>query len=383
MHSRILKFCILAFLFLTLIFSPLSIKAEDKTENKIPVYLFFGNGCSHCAKVLPFVEKLSTDYPELIIYGFEIYQNKDNALKLLEFYKKYDIPAQHQGVPIIFLPDKYLMGAQQIPEKLEIEFKRIVATYKIIGPKPMPQEKKSALQEKKSEKKPEALPLKSLSIIAITTAALADSINPCAIAVLIILLSALMIVNNKKRALLGGLAFISSIYIAYFLFGLGILKAIQVVNIDARIIYKIVGVLAILIGLANLKDVVWYGKAFVMEIPQNWRPTLQALLKKVSSPLGAFLIGFVVVLFELPCTGGPYLFVLGLLYHHKTYSTIVPWLVYYNIFFVLPLIILAFLIYFGHSSLGRAEQWKNKNIRLLHLITGLIMLGLGIWVLFY
>ena len=180
---------------------------------------------------------------------------------------------------------------------------------------------------------------------------------------------------------MGGLAFIASIYISYFLFGLGILKAIQALQINTKIIYGIVGIIAILIGLANLKDFFWYGKGFVMEIPRKWRPMLQAMLRKITSPLGAFFIGFVVVLFELPCTGGPYFFALGLLSQFESYSVIIPYLAYYNLFFVLPLLIIAALIYFGQSTLEKATEWKEKNIRLLHLATGLIMLALGLWVL--
>lgn len=364
---KIAKFLFFSFIFLTFALMPGLLNAKEK----IPVYYFFGDGCSHCAKTTPVLEKLSEKYPEIIIYGKEIYKDKSNALELLDFYKKFEVPSHEQGIPILFLPDKYLMGSEQIPNETEREFKRIIKTHSEITPVPERSDEKSA-------------PSATLSIFAITAAALADSINPCAIAVLIILLTALMMANNKRRAILGALAFISSIYISYFLFGLGLTKVIQSVGLDPRIIYKIVGVVAVLIGLANLKDFFCYGGGgFVMEIPRRWRPTLQALLKKITSPLGAFLIGFVVTLFELPCTGGPYFFVLGLLSQHTSYSVIVPYLLYYNVFFVLPLLVLAFLIYFGHSTLEHAREWKDKNVRLIHLATGLIMLGLGIWVFFY
>jgi len=188
--------------------------------------------------------------------------------------------------------------------------------------------------------------------------------------------------GDKKRALYGGLAFTLSIYITYFLFGLGLLQLITVTNL-AGFISKIVGVIALIIGLANIKDFFFYGGGgFVMEIPRNWRPTLKKILNGVTSPLGAFLAGFVVTLFELPCTGGPYFFVIGLLSQAESVTSIIPTLLFYNLVFVLPLLFIVAVVYFGFSSVQKAEEWKEKNIRALHLVAGIIMLILGVWVFF-
>jgi len=88
-----------------------------------------------------------------------------------------------------------------------------------------------------------------------------------------------------------------------------------------------------------------------------------------------------VIVFELPCTGGPYFFVLGLLSQNLSLLQILPILLYYNLIFVSPLILLTILIYFGYASIERTIDWKERNLRLLHLFAGLLMLGLGVWVL--
>jgi cytochrome c biogenesis protein CcdA len=223
--------------------------------------------------------------------------------------------------------------------------------------------------------------LKALSLVTVIGAAVVDSINPCAFAVLLILLGALLVSGEKKRALEAGIAFTISIYIVYFLFGLGLFSALQISGLSYWF-YKITGVLAILIGLANIKDYFWYGGGgFVMEIPRSWRPLLKKMLSSVTSPLGAFLMGFVVCLFELPCTGGPYIFILGLLAERTTMMAAIPVLLLYNIFFVLPLIAITSLIYLGFASVEKATEWKDRNIRRLHLIAGIIMLVLGLIVI--
>ena len=117
-----------------------------------------------------------------------------------------------------------------------------------------------------------------------------------------------------------------------------------------------------------------------MEIPLSWRPTVKRLLEKVTTPLGAFLTGFVICLFELPCTGGPYLFILGLLAERTTYLTAISLLLYYNLFFVLPLLIITGLVYKGMET-KEIDQWKKRNIRRIHLITGIAMIALGIAVI--
>jgi cytochrome c biogenesis protein CcdA len=225
------------------------------------------------------------------------------------------------------------------------------------------------------------LVIESVSLPVITSAALVDSINPCAIAVLLILLGSLLTTANKRRAVGTGLFFTIGLFVAYFLAGLGLFHALNFVGL-AKWFHVVVGILAILIGLSNIKDFFWYGGGgFVTEIPNKWRPSLKSFLRKITGPIPAFLAGFVVIFFELPCTGGPYLFTIGYLASLSKVS-LVPILLYYNLIFVLPLLIITALIYFGYSNIEKATAWKDKNIRVLHLISGMIMLGLGLWVIF-
>ena len=85
----------------------------------------------------------------------------------------------------------------------------------------------------------------------------------------------------------------------------------------------------------------------------------------------------------MPCTSGPYFTILGYLasesaqLHTRGYI----YLFVYNIIFVLPMIIIALLVSLGFKSVEELAAMKKKNIKLIHLIVGLLMLGLGIYVL--
>ena len=115
-----------------------------------------------------------------------------------------------------------------------------------------------------------------------------------------------------------------------------------------------------------------------MEVPLSWRPTLKKILNSATSPFGAFIIGFLVSLFELPCTGGPYIVILGLLAKEVTRDVGIFYLLLYNLVFILPLILLSLVIYKGLSTTERLESIRQDKIRLLHLIAGIIMLGIAI-----
>ncbi len=345
--------------------------AENETSC---FYFFYGQGCSHCAKVIPVINEIVENNGGLDVRIFEVYHNRSNLVLMEDYFEQYTVPQYQHGVPALFIGDTYLVGDTPIIENID----RLIRENK---GEPCPSlEEKNAVGEAGAKSPKEEL--KTLSLVTVIGAAIVDSINPCAIAVLLILLGALLAAGNKKKAIKAGFAFTASIYIVYFLFGLGLFSALQITGLSFWF-YKIIGILAIAIGLFNIKDFFWYGGGgFVMEIPRRWRPALKGMLGKVTTPLGAFLIGFAVCLFELPCTGGPYLVILGLLAEKTTQMGAIPILLLYNLFFVIPLIVITIAIYFGFSTVHKAGEWKERNIRLLHLIAGIIMLVLGILVVF-
>lgn len=347
--------------------------AADNTSGGACAYFFYGMGCPHCARVEPYLDSMGGNGTQIL--RFEVYSNRTNLALLNSFFEAYGVPVESRGVPVAFLPDTYLIGDAEIigklPDALAAAKGKGCPSTNITSCVPGSAGDSSPVEE-----------LGNLSFFTIVSAALVDSINPCAIAVLIILMGALLSTGDRHRALLAGFAFTLAVYVAYFLLGLGLFSAIQMSGL-AYFVYKAVGVLAIIIGLANLKDYFWYGGGgFVMEIPRSWRPMLKGMLNKATSPLGAFAMGFIVCLFELPCTGGPYFFILGLLAEKSTWLSAVPVLLLYNVFFVVPLVIITLLIYFGLTNVEKADRWKERNLRMLHLVAGIVMTALGLLVVF-
>jgi len=183
--------------------------------------------------------------------------------------------------------------------------------------------------------------------------------------------------SQRRRAFLSGMAFIASVFISYYVLGFGLFAAVSSTEVSSQILLAL-GIFIIFLGAWNFKDYCCYEIGCNVEIPRSWRPRLKSLLGAVTSPWGAFAAGFLVCLFELPCTGGPYLFILGLLADRNTRTEAAFLLLYYNFIFVLPLIIINCMVFWGAAMLEKVGAWKEKYIRHLHLFAGLVLITLGV-----
>lgn len=212
------------------------------------------------------------------------------------------------------------------------------------------------------------------SIPLIVGSAAVDSINPCAFAVLIFLILYLVNMKNRQFMLKIGLVYISIIFVVYFLSGLGLLSFIKSIALT-RFFYYFTAGLAILFGLLNIKDVFWYGKGITLAIPESKKPLIDKYIRKATLP-AAIVLGVLVALFELPCTGAVYLAILSLLADKNTLIQAIAYLLVYNFIFVLPLLIILLAVYFGLPP-EKVEQWRREQRRWLRLAVGLVMIGLG------
>ena len=350
-------------------------------DNHVDMVIVYGTGCPHCTKLLSFMDGVQERYPGLHVIDYEVYFDKNNRKIAQELAKAYG--KDLGGVPVTFINGKMMVGFNNaLGDTIEAQVAYCMeneceSPLDRIGLDPH-----SEIIVVESDSSPGENPKKTalwdkVTVPAVVSAALVDAINPCAFAVLIILLTTILATKSRRRALFAGLAFTTSIFLAYFMMGLGLFSAIRASGLTS-LFYAIVATLAIIVGLFNLKDYLWYGKWFKMEVPDKWRPKMKSLLKGVTSIPGAFLIGFVISLFLLPCTSGPYIVILGLLAEALTRNHAIRLLLLYNFIFVLPMLIITFAIYFGLTTTEQAEEWRTRKLRVLHLIAGVIILLIGV-----
>jgi len=223
-----------------------------------------------------------------------------------------------------------------------------------------------------------------LTIPIIVAAAALDSINPCVIGVLVFLLGFLLMVFKKPRKMLvAGLIYSAAVYATYFILGFGILTAVVGTGVT-KAVYWFAAIIAIVAGLIEIKDYFWYGKGFSLQMIPGANARIKMITEKVrgmgsKSPayayLAAFGLGVFVPLVELPCTGAPYFAVLALI-AKGSYDKAVPYLLLYNLVFILPLLVIIGLVYFGKSS-DALEGWRKRHRGVMRLAVGLFLLALG------
>lgn len=345
-------------------------QVSEQNEEKTIIF-FYGQGCPHCAKVEEWFqdERIYDEYPTLELR--EIYFNKMNTTLFNKTMDELGVPVDQRGVPALVMGNVIMVGDVPIIEGFRDGADKYLG--RVDG-------------QYESEQEVGVVPIEraestssTLSVWMVISASLVDAINPCAFAVLVILLTTVLSKKDRKKALLSGLAFTGSIFISYILMGLGVYAALGSIG-AASTITKIVGVFAIFLGLLNLKNYFWYDKGGLIEVPQSWRPKMSKIIESVTSPGGAFAIGFLVSLFLLPCTSGPYIVVLGLLAENPLDGVAIGYLLLYNFIFVLPMFLITLAVYKGLDP-QKVEMMRQQNLERLHLIAGIVLITIGVFVL--
>ncbi len=202
--------------------------------------------------------------------------------------------------------------------------------------------------------------------------ALVDAINPCSIAIQAILLS-MLLTRGRKNALIGGLLFAFTILLMYGAYGL-ILH--QILSLFYGIVKILLIALLILLIVLEFNAYFRYKPGMVsIEMPNFLRPYASKLLSKVYSPWMAVPIAVLISLFLLPCSSGPYIIFLGL---QKVLNYF--YFILYLVVFSLPFFLITLIVYFGTSP-EKIKEWREKHIRELHLISGILLLGILLYLI--
>lgn len=214
--------------------------------------------------------------------------------------------------------------------------------------------------------------------VVVGTAAI-DSINPCAIGVLILMMSVVLSGKSSvRRMLFLGSIYIFAVFITYLVAGLGLIYFLASVPLFVTEYLSItVGLIIIGAGIFEIKDFFWYGKGFSLHIPTVFIDKINRFAKNTTVP-GVILLGMFVSAVELPCTGAPYLAIITILSLNFDFTAFLL-LVLYNIIFVTPLIVILLMVAFG-VKLPALKKWKQDSRGYMRLFIGLTLIALG-WLL--
>jgi cytochrome c biogenesis protein CcdA/thiol-disulfide isomerase/thioredoxin len=349
--------------------SPLATSGVPAAGNgSIPAVYFYSDSCSHCEKVKPVIANISARYPDLRLSQLEINHNADNRQIFNDISSRYGIA--NPGVPTVFIGNGVLIGESEITSRFEsailAERQRIASgipanpvnlTPVIPGSQPV---------------------TPALSPLMVVFAALVDSMNPCGLSVLVFLLISMAAAGDRKRILLIGGVYIAAMFLFHLFVGIGLFSAFALSGLSKP--FSIIGgIIALVLGIITLADVLRNRETYLLSIPESGKGLLGTYIRKATMP-AAFILGILAGILGFSCTGGIYISILGLMGRDMTIMTGLPWLVLYNIVFVLPLVLVTLFAAYGISP-ERAERWRTGNKRTVRVIIGIILVALGMLIL--
>ena len=226
-----------------------------------------------------------------------------------------------------------------------------------------------------------------LTLGKITSLALVNSVNPCQIAMLVMVLVAILTQNpgKRKKVLFSGLAFIIAVFIGYLFYGIILVQLFQTFTYFLRqgaiYVKYFFAALSMLVGGLQIKDFFFYKRgSFATEMPLSFRPKAKRINQQNYFANRSFHCRICNNFVPGPCTMAPLLIATESLSQLGIIGAL-PWLMYFNFIIVLPLIAITLIIYSGFTTAEHVSEWKERNVRILHLIAGILLFGIGISIL--
>jgi len=332
----------------------------NTTAENLSIQFFYNTHCGACHSALAFLEKYRSENPGIVIAYHDLFNSTENR-ELFETYKaQYN--RQYAAVPVIFMGNAVLEGTYAIEEN----FEPLVKGYAELNTKgfSLPSLPQFSLpSQSKSDRTGISIPL-------IVGAGLLDGINPCAFAVLVILLIYLMSLGSRQKMILAGIVYSAAVFFFYFLSGVGIFTAIQTTGMVKGFSF-VAAMIAIIAGILMIKDAFYPGKGPSLAIPEGRKGVISRYIEKSTVP-SAFVLGILVGMFELPCTGGIYLAILSMISLRTDVSGGLGYLLIYNFAFILPLLIIIALVAWGLPP-ERVNEFRLEQRRVIRIIIGCIM----------
>lgn len=379
MSTKLAVFLILALL----VVLPITLALDENGLETDCLYYFYGKECSDCDATSASILALQTKYPHLRSEKYEVYHDFKNFKMMQTYFDAYGIEEKSRSIPVVFSKGSYLIGSKAITSLVEESIKNNdnpscpelsagQAAVGVLGQGQTPNI------------------LKTLTFSLVTGHALQNMFVPGILALLLILLAILSKTKNKEEIIKASTIYIIGIFLAYFLFGLGLLSFFYDSQLH-YLFYKIVGFAALLFGLAGVQS---FFTTWELVMPTSVRVQVKEMLRYVLSPLGVFFMGLVGGMFTLAGVGQSFYLLRDLFIGNFMRGIVLPLMVYYIAVIMLIFIGLAAVfhllrIMMEHaveaqegSSDARRERWRRHYQRVLAFCVRGTLLVLGIVLVF-
>ncbi|HKY74224.1 MAG TPA: cytochrome c biogenesis protein CcdA [Patescibacteria group bacterium] len=387
-----MKKIFILFLGLALVLLAHTASMRVRAKEPLDATVFYNEACQDCAEYLR-----STLLPVLKEAGYQVnafdYINEPEKRKMLyQQNEQWSIPVEYQDSISAFVGDQvaieghvpkaYLKAlfSQPLQERVLLYQPEMhgratsVTLYTFNGAAKVLDSSELVVSALSSKSQSSAGKTKNY-LLAVVGGGIANSLHPCAITVLLVLLSFLyMIRKNRVSILAMGLLYILGIFLVYFLIGLGLVRAVALFP-DPFFIAKAASIIAVVLGVISLLEILIPRFPIHLRIPQVSKGFLQRVMEQVSLP-SAFFLGILVGICAFPCTGGIYTVIITTLATTKS-AAFLGYLLLYNTFYILPLLILVFLAC-NTRTVRFLELFRERHMKVSQWINAVVMIMFGV-----
>jgi len=207
----------------------------------------------------------------------------------------------------------------------------------------------------------------TLLLSAVLLTGLVDGINPCAMAILLFFITFLFSIRKNTGSIVKmGAVYIGAVYAVYFLVGLGLLQASNLVQ--GHWLGQMGAALLMLFGLVNVLNGLFPKFPLRLELPEIGKEGLKKWIYRATLP-ATLVLGSLMGLESFPCSGGPYVAILGLLGSQADFWQGAVYLALYNLMFVAPLILILALS-LNPLVAKKMQVWERSSSRMVRTVTG-------------
>lgn len=329
--------------------------------------VYVRDGCPHCADARIYLQQLQQRYPDLNIHYHEVGSDPQALQELLRLSQQHGI--EQPGVPSFLICNAFYAGystAAGSPEWIENQLFDP-------GAGPLTYQVKTPLGQ---------FSVDELGLPAFTLAlGLIDGFNPCAMWILLFLLSILVNIRNRQRIILIAGTFVVVSGLVYFAFMAAWLNLFLIIGF-ARWLQILIGILALAIGALHLKDFIAFGKGISLSISDSVKPTLYARVRNImhaksiwAALIAVTIVAIMVNMVELLCTAGlPAIYTQLLSLKPMTTAQYYGYLALYNLAYIFDDALMVTITVFTMNRL----KLQEKQGRWLKLISGLVIFTLGL-----
>jgi hypothetical protein len=378
------------FLLLAILYSTMARAAADDPwlrrgadgQPEVQLYFFWSLTCPHCMAAHPHIDAIPQARPWVRLHALELSRQPENV-------QKYEAMARTLGEEAVSVPALLFCGEMHVgwdgDETTGATIRRRLDDCRA---------RAGSGQPASAAPPPAAtidLPLigaldpasLSLPVLALVLAGL-DAFNPCAFFVLLFLLSMMAHQKSRARMLTIGGVFVTISGLMYFGFMAAWLNVFQLFGHLAWVTLA-AGALAVFVGAVNVKDFFAFEKGLTLSIPESKKPDIfrrtRGILAADNLPAMIVATAFLAVaanFYELLCTAGfPMVYTRLLTLADLSPAGRYAYLAAYNVIYVVPL---AAIVAVFAGTLG-ARKLTEREGRLLKLMSGAMMLGLGVLLL--